>query len=277
VISEVITAGQVSQLPIVDGDLRDWVLSDGLAMNRHSVEFVAQRVVPEPADSSLRVWSLWTNDALYLAARVWDDVMVADSPLEIWRDDSIEFAIDGARDFVSGGSDDHVVTVAIDGRVVEYGTVPLPQVQRAVRLLGDGYIVEMAIPTSYLQPPTWELDHIAGFTVGLHDDDDGGDWDSYMIWLGNSVNTLPQNYGRLLLSNEPGCHFVDIQPNALHGNPNLCDGDIDIADVQRLAACWMRPLGATCPAALDVNGWGDIDVFDIIAATELWGWRRTPG
>ena len=67
---------------------------------------------------------------------------------------------------------------------------------------------------------------------------------------------LPQNYGRLLLSSEPGCHFSDVQPYSLHGNPTSCDGDVDIADVQRLASCWMRPFGTACPTTLDLNGWG---------------------
>ena len=67
---------------------------------------------------------------------------------------------------------------------MDFGTVSLPEVQRGIRLLGDGYTIELAIPTSILQSPVWELDHIAGFTIGLHDDDDGGDWDWYVIWLG---------------------------------------------------------------------------------------------
>ena len=275
--SGVITSGLVTQLPVVDGDLFDWVLSDGVVLNCHTAEYIHMRAVPEPQDNSARVWSLWTNDMLYLAARVWDNAMVADSS-DIWRDDSIEFAIDGAGDFASNGPDDHVITVAIDGRVTDLGLPPppppFPQVERAIRLLGDGYTVELAVPTSLLQPPVWELDHIAGFTIGLHDDDDGGDWDSYMIWVGDSVNTQPQNYGRLLLSNEPGCHYADVQPNPLHGNPSICDGDVDIVDVQRLTSCWMRPFSTTCPPSLDLNGWGSIDVFDIITSTEMWNWRR---
>ena len=97
--STVITSGLVTQPPVVDGDLRDWVLSDGAVLNRYTVEYVHPRAVPEPQDASTRIWSLWTSDTLYLAARVWDDVMVADSIDDIWRDDSIEFAIDDARDF----------------------------------------------------------------------------------------------------------------------------------------------------------------------------------
>ena len=58
------------------------------------------------------------------------------------------------------------------------------------------------------------------------------------------------------------------------GTQATCDGDVDIADVQRLASCWMRPFGSACPTTLDLNGWGSIDVFDIIAWADMWGWRR---
>lgn len=261
---------------MVDGNLSDWVLADRAAVNLDTVEFIHPRSVPGATDSSALIWSSWTDDTLFLAARVWDDVVMADSG-EIWRDDSLEFAFDGARDFNAGGTDDHVITIAVDGRVVDFGSEPLPEVQRAVRLLADGYALEMAIPASTIQWPAWGLDHMAGFTIGLHDDDDGGDWDSYLIWKGTSVNSEPQNYGIMLFSDGSGCHFADVQPNSAHANPDTCDGDIDIADIQRVASCWMRPTSPACPASLNLNGWGDVDVFDIITATEMWSWHRLAG
>jgi len=42
-----------------------------------------------------------------------------------------------------------------------------------------------------------------GFTFGLHDDDDGGDWESYLIWEGHSTNDSSAEYGRLLLTLAP--------------------------------------------------------------------------
>lgn len=72
----------------------------------------------------------------------------------------------------------------------------------------------------------------------------------------------------------PDCHPGDVHPNANHNNPTACDGDVDIADVQRVSACWQRPISATCPATLDMDGSGTITVHDIVIAAGHWGWRR---
>ena len=264
------------QRPTIDGNLGEWTLDEGAWLSINTADFVHPRSVPQPADGSARIWASWDGDTLYLAARVWDDAMVADSA-DIWRDDGLEFAIDGAQDGIFGDVDDHQITVAIDGRVTDLGNVPLSQVVRAIRPVAGGYIMEVAVPVSVLHVPAWGLDYVLGFTIGLHDDDDGGDWDSYLIWEGTSTISNPQEFGLLTLSNALTCHFADVQPNVDHANPAACDGDVDIADVERVAGCWMRPLSAQCPAALDLNYSGGVDVEDILAAGEMWGWRRTTG
>lgn len=71
------------------------------------------------------------------------------------------------------------------------------------------------------------------------------------------------------------CYFADLQPDAGHTNPALCDDDVDIADVQRVAGCWNQAPGSpSCPAALDPDGDADIDAVDIAEVAGQWGWRR---
>ncbi len=188
--------------PFIDGDLADWPLDAGLLLDRNTAEYIHVRGTPDPADSSLRAWAAWDAYTLYLAARVYDDVVVADSP-EVWKDDSIEFAIDGAQDGRFNGPDDHQITITVDGRVMDRGITELPAVQRAVRLTADGWAVELAVPLAVLQPPAWHIGYAVGFNTGLHDDDDGGDWDTYLIWEGSSTNDNAANFGRLQLSEEP--------------------------------------------------------------------------
>lgn len=259
----------------VDGYLDDWDLGPGELLDRFTADFVHLRGTPEPADSSARVWAAWSPTMLYIAAQVTDDVLVADSG-DIWLDDGLEFALDGALDMALGGPDDHVFTVAIDGRVTDWGTTPMPDVQRAVDIVSGGYVVELGIPLEVLQAPNWTFGSQHGFTIGLHDDDDGDTWEHYMIWEGSSVTSEPQDFGRLLLIDAEGCHFADVQPNSNHANPASCDGDVDIADVQRVAGCWMLPIGGQCSAAIDLNQSGAIDVSDIQLSAEHWGFR-TPG
>lgn len=196
---QVITALAAAQPPAIDGDLSDWPSDGGTLFDNSTVEFVHERSNPLPADSSMRVWALWDSNTLYLGARVVDDAMVADSA-EIWKDDGIEYSIDGALDGSFSGPDDHQITVAVNERVMERGTTDLPEVQRAVRATNDGYVIEIAVPQSVLQAPNWGAGKETAFNIGLHDDDDGGDWDAYMIWEGNSTTSNPANFGRLLLS-----------------------------------------------------------------------------
>lgn len=197
-----VTAKYAPAPPLVDGDLVDWPLDAGVLLDRNTAETIHVRGTPEPADSSLRAWAAWDANTLYLAARVYDDVVVSDS-IDAWKDDSIEFAIDSAQDGRFDGPDDHQITITADGRVLDWGVTELPAVLRAAAETVDGYIVEMAIPLSALQPPAWHSGHVAGFNIGLHDDDeDGGDWDTYMIWEGASTNRDAANFGRLLLSGD---------------------------------------------------------------------------
>ncbi len=272
--SRAITGTYMAQPPVIDGFLDDWVLNDGVLLDATTASVVRPTSVPPPdaADLSARVWTAWDGEYLYVAARVWDDELVRDSG-DVWQDDELEFAFDGARDGLFNGPDDHQITINLDGTVTDRGVMPpLTNVLRAVETQVDGYQIEMAIPLTILQPPGWGANWVAGFNIGLHDDDDGGNWDHYLIWQGTATNAQAQDFGQLVL--EAGCHRADVQPNPDHGNVAACDGDVDIADVQRIAGCWLQAVGPTCPASLDLNGSGVIDLPDIVMAAGAWGWRR---
>jgi hypothetical protein len=271
--NQAMTATFMALSPVIDGQLDDWVLNEGVLLDATTASTVRPTSVPPPtpANISAQVWAAWDSSFLYVAARVWDDVLVADSP-DVWQDDGLEFAIDGARDGVFTGPDDHQITITIDNRVTNRGITPLPEVQRSIQTLPDGYQVEMAIPLTILQPPSWGAGWAVGFNIGLHDDDDGGNWDHYLIWQGASTISDAHNFERLFL--EPGCHPADVHPNASHSLATACDGDVDIADVQRIAGCWLQPMGPACPAALDLDGDDEIGLPDIIIAAGFWGWRQ---
>ena len=258
----------------VDGYLDDWSLGPGELLDRYTADYVHPRGAPEPDDNSALVWAAWTPTMLYLAAHVTDDVLIADSN-DIWRDDSLEFAFDGDLDFSLAGVDDHTFTIAIDGRVTNWGTIPVLDIERAVEIVPDGYVVELGIPLEMFQVSNWGTGKEMGFTIGLHDDDDGGDWEHYMVWEGQSTVSHPEDYGRMVLISSAGCFFADVHPNTNHANPEACDGDVDIADVQRVAGCWMQPINVLCPGEIDLDQSGQIDVGDIQLAAENWGWRSS--
>lgn len=272
--SRTITGTFMAQPPVIDGFLDDWALNDGVYLDASTASTVRPTSVPPPdaTDLSARVWTSWDDNYLYVAARVWDDELWRDSP-DVWQDDELEFAFDGALDGLFNGPDDHQITINLDGTVTDRGVMPpLTNVLRSVETQVDGYQVEMAIPLTLLQPPGWGAGWVAGFNIGLHDDDDGGNWDHYLIWQGTATNAQAQNFGQLVL--DAGCHLADVQPNANHSNVVACDGDVDIADVQRIAGCWQLPIGPACPASLDLDGSGDFGLPDIVIAAGHWGWRR---
>ena len=68
------------------------------------------------------------------------------------------------------------------------------------------------------------------------------------------------------------CYFADVQPDAIHGNPNACDDDVDVADVMRVAQCWHELVDAVCPSGIDFNQTGTIDIYDVIVVADQWGW-----
>jgi hypothetical protein len=71
------------------------------------------------------------------------------------------------------------------------------------------------------------------------------------------------------------CYFADVEPNADHANPQLCDHDVDVADVERVAGCWAQAAGSPgCPTSLDLARDGAIDVLDIVKGVDQWNWRR---
>jgi hypothetical protein len=70
----------------------------------------------------------------------------------------------------------------------------------------------------------------------------------------------------------PFCHPADVHPNAASGNPEACDGDVDVADIQRVAGCWQQDVGPACPDRLDFDDSGTIDLPDVIFVAENWGW-----
>lgn len=97
----------------------------------------------------------------------------------------------------------------------------------------------------------------------------------WQLWLHNKdlPGAAPVLMTRNATAVAPFCHPADVHPNAASGNPEACDGDVDVADVQRVAGCWLQSVGAACPARLDFNDSGVIDLSDIVFAAENWNWH----
>jgi hypothetical protein len=181
--------------PAVDGILNDWPTGESVDLNRSTAYAFSGRI-DSTADLSATIRSGWTESTLYFAVQVSDDVIVADST-EVWRDDGVEFGLDGLRDKQPWGMDDHQYTVVADGRVTDRA-MPTQSITAAVVIRPGGYDVEVAIPMARLMSGVPISGTVMGFTIGLHDDDDGGNWDAYLIWDGTNTSSLEDQFASLI-------------------------------------------------------------------------------
>jgi hypothetical protein len=89
--------------------------------------------------------------------------------------------------------------VVADGRIADR-SVATTDFTAVVTTTAKGYNVEMAVPMSKLLPGIPISGTVMGFTAGLHDDDDGGPWDAYLIWEGTNTSSKPAEFGSLVFT-----------------------------------------------------------------------------
>ncbi|MBC7261543.1 MAG: hypothetical protein H5T63_05985 [Chloroflexi bacterium] len=71
--------------------------------------------------------------------------------------------------------------------------------------------MEVAIPISKLLPGIPISGTVMGFTVGIHDDDDGGNWDAYLIWEGTNTASRPDQFGSLIFTERPEDRLIALE------------------------------------------------------------------
>ena len=102
------------------------------------------------------------------------------------------------------GGDTHQYTINADGRVTDFG-IPNPPIEAAAVTVPGGWDAEVRIPAAHLYGQAAQL--AAGvtfaFNVGLHDDDDGGNWDSYLVWQGTGTIS-GEGFGAMFLTTNEG-------------------------------------------------------------------------
>ncbi|MCW5859838.1 MAG: DNRLRE domain-containing protein, partial [Caldilineales bacterium] len=182
--------------PTLDGNLQEWSAVPTIVLDATTAAF--QEGVPpypSPADASLRLQLAWDDNNLYLAARVFDDILVNDSGAEVWKDDEIETGFDGNHNFTGPDTSDHQFTFNPDGRTTDFA-VPTP-LNATILPLADGWVVEAVLPLSAFTAEPVTPGKIIGFNFGLRDDDDGGTWDQKMIWQGTAIIDHWEQFGRL--------------------------------------------------------------------------------
>jgi hypothetical protein len=195
--------------PIIDGYLTEWPRIESIELNRNTCYYFSGRV-DSLDDLSASIRSGWDEQSLYLAIQVTDNILIGGDSVDVWRDDSVELGLDGLYDQYPWGRDDHQYTLVVDGRMADRG-VPTTSLMAKVQEVTGGYNIEVKIPVAELMAGTPISGTVMGFTVGLHDDDDGDNWDAYLIWEGPSTSSTPELFGTLLFTERPEDRLIALE------------------------------------------------------------------
>lgn len=196
----VVVARHAVEMPDLDGRLTEWDTLPVVTLDAGTAATVYGNPPSPPHETTAALRMTWDDTYVYVAVQVMDDQLNVDGQ-DYWRNDGIELAFDGNWDQIGpGGPTDHTLNLGLDGVARDFGT-PSTSAIVITQSLSGGYIIEAALPAVYLltRPPT--ADVVVGFTWALRDNDDGGDWDSWLIWAGNETLTHYSQFGELYLLN----------------------------------------------------------------------------
>ncbi len=232
-----IVSPYVTEAPVMDGDLSDWDQSTFIHVTPQTGTFDAESdSTDDPNDLSFAFGVANDGQYLYVAVRITDDLLVLDTNRDpsdkealAWMDDAVEVFLDGdhnhspdARDsegieFMTGGEFSIVANGAVTSRMSgfpltngdpdhwtsagSYGPPPGAAYQSPWDGQTQGFIVEARFNYRIMGESVGPGSRI-GFTVSVHDDDDGGGRDAALYWEGISPHCWKNEagWGDLILS-----------------------------------------------------------------------------
>jgi cell division septation protein DedD len=219
-VGPIVPAHRFTRPPTLDGRLDEWVLFPFIELHAETAAFKeGGPPYPPPADASMYLQLGWDSTHLYVAARVFDDLLMNDSA-EVWKDDEIELGFDGDHNLTGRDPGDHQYTFNPNGRITDFA-VPTT-LDAFIGPLRDGWVVEAAIPLSVFHNDPIVTGKVIGFTFALRDDDDGDSWDVKYVWQGVSTSSHWEQFGRLRFAEEPTPNTL-ILSQGLNGYTGVLD------------------------------------------------------
>lgn len=200
----------------------------------------------DDADLSANLYAGVTDEALYIGVMVIDADISTDSAEtgsengQTWLDDSVEIFIDGdnsnfpERDttgtnpevVATGGQ--YVITANNAYRHAEAGNPAFGAGtgwHAVTREAADGYHAEFCIPLNLIGNP--QQGEVIGFTVAINDDDDGGEAETQLIWVG--ATHVEASYGNLVIGHRQYEGLKESTPPVIDGTVE--DGEYGAAEV----------------------------------------------
>ncbi len=133
------------------------------------------------ASASLRMASQYDDEFVYFYIQINDDVLVENSPNDIYYDDSIEISIGKIGGTGDYGDNDHLLIFS-PTRFLDYYAQETPVPSGHVLPSANGYKFEFAYPRAKLGDPTANANAYA-FNIAINDDD-GNFEDSDLVVYG---------------------------------------------------------------------------------------------
>lgn len=224
---------RLSEAPIIDGIIdidESWARAGGAAQNFWKLAYdenledfyrgggLGDGTLAEPFDNTdlqYNIYAGFDDENLYVAIEVTDDFIVSDSVEagsedgQTWQDDSVEIFIDGDNsNFAERSTDGNPEVIDTGGQFVitannafrdnEAGN---PGFGRNAAwyaqadLTDTGWDAEFRISLDAIGNPA--PGEVIGFTVGVNDDDNGGNAERQVLWVGSPHTEA--TYGNLFI------------------------------------------------------------------------------
>ncbi len=162
------------------------------------INVAATKTVRGNNNNTVAFGVLWDETYLYVGATVLDSALFNDSN-QTFEDDAVAIYLDPNN---NGGEYDFTDNLIIKGYNDDSLTVNKPfegTILHDWSAIDGGYSVELAIPWSGLQVSP-SAGFALGFDLGNNDDDDGGNRDGQLVWVGTKSNASnTSGYGDLTL------------------------------------------------------------------------------
>ncbi|MCZ2126592.1 MAG: hypothetical protein LC099_02330 [Anaerolineales bacterium] len=202
----------------IDGKLDDWSAEPTFVLDDESR--VVYKLNPKswngPQDFSAQVWAGWSEEGLYFAVKVTDDIHVqTNADTDLWHGDHVElqFDTDLERDYNEPGmnNDDYQIGISVgdfdkvppaafawsNGAGV---ASPLTDIQQAQVKTDDGYIVEIFVPKSVLEGIQLEEGASFGMNVSPSDTDNVSEGQKVMLSTSPTRTYAdPRTFGKITL------------------------------------------------------------------------------
>ena len=208
------------RLQVKKGDVLEWMKAPPIYLNTLT-SHVEAGAVNSPDDLSAKVYLLWDDAQLYVAAVVTDDQVVTEHEGDqIWQDDAVELWLDCRHDAVTHTlfqDDEYQIGISPASRTRNHAAgwawrnPAADRVTAAMRvdssLTEQGYIVEASVPWKVLEGCHPAPGGMIGFNLSIVDKDADQLW-THLTWSGR-LHSDPSQFGHLYFVDAP----IDLFPS----------------------------------------------------------------